>query len=538
MQIRMPKKWIIDPDIQTLHFSGEGQLFDSELLKVLRRINTVIGLCEIAKIANAMFWKVDESTRARSVLFRDGQILFSQWAMAYLSAGLIRSGGNDFRKRTFTRPPYIFDNIVILNNIHHNCLVQPELLPGSQMKTVEDLDSFLLRTAFEQFPYQLDPVSEMARSIYLFGQLSEKVQTSDIDNLKNLFAEITGLSMENYFDISFGIAVLTQEKPVFSPEALSQTPVITLQNALSPENLSKYLNFMSISYSEFRKEDLERNNDLPPEYTRYRFNPLCRRPIIISQKEKILLVPNASLFVRAAFPGLFWLFDSYFYQQGKIEEFRRYFSGVFELYVGEVLKDIYGSSVKRGGDVKDNYEFFDWYVEHESMYYLFEAKAYQYPFKIQTRALPEDVEKDVAKKIGDLIDQIGRKMRDVNLLPELKKFKGKDLYPVAVIWNMPLISTKRFADRISQMIEVTKKKYGLDNLSIHIMELRELENLISVGSPVALKEIFERADVEPNESIGSIIGNRFGYARNPMLQRIFKEFTDRISPTIADPSLR
>ena len=534
----MPKKWIVDNDIHEVHAKGEGLLFDDELLPVLRRINTAIGLCEIGKIANTMFWKNDASTRSRSVTFQNGQILFSQWAMAYLAAGLIRSGGNDYRRRIFTKPGRLFDNLIVLNNTHHNCLVQPELLPGRGMESLSDLDSFFLRTVFEQFPYQFDPVSEMARSIYLFEELSEQVETPEIPNLKSLFTEITGLTLTDYLNISFAVAAMTQERPVFSPLLLSQTPIVTLQQTLSVENLTKYLNVMAIDYSTFREIDHRRNQDLPKEYTRFRFNPLVRTPIVVSQKDKLHIVPNASLFIRAAFPGLFWLFDTHFYALGKIEEFRRYFSKIFELYTGKVLKDIYGQMVKHGGEIKEGYEFFDWYTEYNGICYLFEVKAYQYPHKTQTKALPEDVEEVVNKKIGKLIDQIGRKMRDVKTLAFLECFRSKRLSPVAVIWDMPLISTSRFRERIQQIIEETKKKYSLDELNLHIMESHELENLVSVGHPIPLNEVFEEADREVNESIGSIINRRYKPKRNPTLQKIFNDFTDRISPAIADKTLR
>ncbi len=534
----MPKQWIVDNDIYQIYSIGEGLLSDGELLSVLKRVNTAVGLCEIGKIANAMFWKPDSSTRSRSTLFQGEQILFSQWAMAYLAAGLVRAGGNDYRRRIFAKPGQPLDNLIVLNNTHHNCLVQPELLPGHEMKTPGDLDSFFLRTIFEQLPYQLDPVSEMARSIHLFKELSEQVQTPEIPNLQQLFTDITGLTLDDYFDISFAISAMTQERPVFSPLLLSQTPVVTLQKTLSMENLEKYLCLMAVDYSVFRENDYRGNRELPQEYTRFRFNPLVRTPIVISQKEKLHIVPNASLFIRASFSGLFWLFDSHFYALGKITEFRQYFSKIYEIYVGNILKDIYGDIVKHGGDLKTNYEFFDWYFDYDGTCYLFEVKAYQYPYEIHTKALPEDVEADVTRKIGGLIDQVARKMRDVNTLPFLKDFQTKQLCPVAVMWNMPLISTSRFSEKITQMIAEAKAKYSLETLDIHIMENHELENLVSVGRPIPLNEIFEEADRETNESIGSIINRRYKPTRNPTLQKIFTEFTDRISPAIADKSLR
>lgn len=535
----MPKPLIVDSDIHAFDLAGEGQLYDADLLTVLKRFETRVGLSEIGLVSKQIFWQQNPNIRSRAALFDGDSILFSQWALAYLAAALIRSGGNDYRKRTFAVPGRPLNNLIALNGVRHDHLALPELLPGYGPMTRENLDSTTLRMAFEQFPYQTDALSDMARSIYLFNELSEKVQTDDIKDLKALFLEITGLTMAVYFDISFAIACLTQERSVVSLKTISETEVATMKGVLSIDNLQKYVKFMGADYSSFRKMDEEMNRTLPPEYTRYRFNPLCRTPIVISQRDNLHIIPSTSLFVRAAFPGLFWLFDSYFFERKEIEKFRDYFGKLYELYVGDVLKDIYGpEQVKHGGYLQKSYEFFDWYVEYKDVIYLFEAKAYQYPLKIQTVATLQDIDSVSEQKIGYIVDQVGRKMRDVKIEGFLAEFRGKRLCPVVVIWDMPLISSKQFAEKISRLIVETKKKYGLDELALHFMEIHELELLVSLGKPTPLSDVFEEVDREFHENAGSVIRRRYMPSQNPMLKRIFSEFTDRISPAIADRTLR
>ncbi len=502
-----------DRGIIDIHHAMEGSVSEEQVKNTLRKYNLREGLLCLAKESARIFDTKDKNTLGYAGYHHQGTGTYiTQFSLAYLANLLIISGTNDYKRALLDNR----SNLTILCNVHSNCIVCPELVEGIGSGMM-GINSLMVRMSTEQLEYQFNILNLVARNIVLFRELTETIPYEDSVYLSSIFEKETGLNFQEYFFLTMASWAATFKKGFFRKYWLTGARIPTMASALTDGKVSSFLTMMACDYTIFRETDEQFNLKLDPIFTKYRFNPLSIFPILkTSQVEYI--IPNTIYFLKKAFGGIFWWFDSYFNKQGEILKFRRYFGLVFEKYVGLILKGIYGDSnvnpeVVYDGDKK----FFDWWVEKEDKVYLFEAKAYQFPLETKHTGDRKLIEKELENKIVKTVVQVHQAILSVDRFSELSFFKGKNLIPVVICLNIPFISSSAYKEHIKQKlveIEVKNPKLkGISERKIRYLNIDELEDFSSASKQVDLEDAFQQTENVPGEGFRSIyekIGVRKG----------------------------
>jgi hypothetical protein len=412
-------------------------------------------------------------------------IYITQFAIEYLAAAFILSGSNNWKSESIKSK----DNLLGLFNIYHNTLVQ-------KMSDPTDITTLLVPMTFQQFVSQADARNVFARQWYIFHKIYSRLEEDAFENLNSIFLKEVGLSMLEYTKLGFTIFATILAMPRFNIGELGATVMPGLNDVFNEEKVGIFLNHVSATYDDFRKLDKEINRDLDPIYTKTRFNPLWQKPIVRLGTNDYL-VPSTSAYITATFKGLFWWFDTYFYSQSrdKGDKFRTYFGSLFEEYIGDVLKDIYREEhVKPAisyGSKKAGGEFFDWIVETPSKILLFEAKGSQFPLNVLQKGDPESIRNEVVSKIVKAIKQTYKQVKNIEAYEELKHLRGKEVVPIAVFYDVPLVSTPMYDASIQRELDTLESSYpGIKDFQCLRLSMEELEsyyyasNIIDIDTPL------------------------------------------------------
>lgn len=453
-------------------------------------------------------------------------VLVTQFAIEYLAAACILSGSNNWKSESIKSR----DNLLGLLNIYHNSLVQ---------KTREKftITSLLIPMYFQQIISQTDPKNTLSRQWYLFCKIHPRLNNKDFSNLDVILKNETGLSMLEYTKLAFVIFATVLTFPRFHIGKLTGANIKGLNDVLGEEKMGAFLNLVSSSYEEFRKLDAEINKDLDPVYTKTRFNPLWLKPLV-KLGENDYLAPSTTAYMTSTFKGLFWWFDNYFRKQSnsKGNDFRSYFGSLYEEYVGDVTKDIYGennvSPEISYGSKKNGRKFFDWIVAKDDKVFLFEAKGYQFPLEILQKGDPEGIRKEVVNRIIKTIIQMYKRVQDVENFEELKHLRGKKLVPIAVFYEIPLVSTTIYEDNILSALEDLEKKYrGIKDFKRYLLGIEELEHYYYVSETEDIDDLTDRVIKNPQTGFNREVTelcHKDPTSKKNILDRAFNEYCDDV----------
>lgn len=521
-----------DSDIGELKNKAEGTVTEEELKSVLKRYNLRDGLIALGKASNFVLNAKGEGSIGKAA-FRDPKtgVFITQFGLAYLANILIISGANDYKSKYIGKK----QNLLLLLNIYSNCLIFPEIKRDRDISfTKKDLTSMMVRMHAEQFEYQFNTVLLIARTIVIFTETVNQVAPKRFAPLATIFEQETGLTFEEYFFLAMAVWACVQQTATFRKESLTGAQIQSMQKVLTDEKITSFLKILSADYQTFRTEDQRTNDTLDPVFTKFRFNPLLVYPIIKTDRSEIdpYIVPNALAFVKKAFGGLYWWFHRYFESSGNWHDFRDYYGQIFEQYVGQILKQTYGE-VNVHPEIKyNNGKFIDWWVEHNSKIYLFEAKAYQFAlFTKQTGDL-ELLVKEVKSKIVQTIEQVYKRLQDIQKYDELSIFRGKKLIPVIVFMEIPLASGNLYKEIVDEELEQLEKSglKGIKEAKIHFLNIEELEFYDSAVDKIPLEEAFAQYENNIKEGFLSVIGKEVNkQLRNKYLDEVYYSFWKKMT---------
>lgn len=446
------------------------------------------------KIFNNGFRETEYRILSRGGVRHVSGIFVTQFAIEYLVNLFLISGSNDYKRESLKNK----DNLFGLFNIYQNSILTHKYDVKEHGAT-----SLIIPIAFQQFRSQLDPKNMFIRQMYLFGY---PAQDGGI-NLDDVFFKNVGLTISDYLRLTFiYFALATQQKPHFTRNIRFEGSVTIFKEVLIQEKVDKFLDFLSLSYNDFRILDdkLNQNSEVG---TKSRFNPLWIKPIVKLQ-DNTYLIPSISAYFTACFDGLFWFFDNYFKENDEegLTKFRKEFGkNNFEKYVGDNLNYIYGN---KGVDVGIKYgkgsnsEFFDWIVKKGNKRYLIEAKAYQFSlFTLQTGNLV-GVKSEI-KKIVDTIVQMYKRIKDIYSYSELNDFKNTENIPIAIFYKIPFISGPMYNEYIFEEISKLEEKYiGIKDFKFHLMSIEELEIFFHASHVVDVEDILVKVK---NDHIGNFV---------------------------------
>jgi len=171
----------------------------------------------------------------------------------------------------------------LLNKIKYNI--------GNSIKYLNPGDSsgmnkFMRRNAFQQFGYQSElSKADIGRQIYLFNNLSWNYPVGE------KFKEVTGVSFEDFFEISFACwSILGQEKRIQA--YIEKNMLSSVSQIYGDEVLDKYLNTLSLDFYGLKKfiaADYEKCGDIEQQF--YEQTPLKTFPLLKVDKRYYCYYP-------------------------------------------------------------------------------------------------------------------------------------------------------------------------------------------------------------------------------------------------------
>lgn len=513
---------IADSGIAYLANKPEGSVTEDEVKTLLRRYNVRDGLLFFGKTSNFVFNASDENKIGKAG-YRDPEtgVFITQFGLAYLANMLIISGSNDYKSKQVEDK----ENILSLSNMHSNCIEFPEIKKDSSGQI--NIISLFVQMHGEQFEFQFDGVLLIARTIVIYTKIINNVLPSKFEPLADVFKKTTGLSLDEYFFLSLAVWSSGNAKVAFRKEYLTEAKIPQLQRYLTDEKVSLFLNMISADYSTFRSEDEKMNENLLPINTKYRFNPLFTYPIIKTKREDNApyIMPNTICFVKRAFGGLYWWFERYFKNLEQHLDFRTYFGSVFELYVGVILKQIFGDKNVHPEIIYKNGKFIDWWVEKSGKIYLFEAKAYQFALPTKQTGDYEMVVEEIKKKVAQTIRQVYKRIYEIDSVNELALFRKKKLIPIIVFLELPFISSNIYKEIITkelEKIESDENLKGLSKMKIYLLNIEELELYADVSKKIELEDVFLKYENNSGEGFLSILSKeKSSRLINPYLYKVY-----------------
>jgi len=510
---------------------GEGNLTELELKTILRRYNLRDGLVIIGRMSSAAFNDNSEHRIGKAAVREPKTGVFiTQFALAYLANALITSGGNDYRSKQIGDK----QNLLTLLNVYSNDLIAPELKRDKTVPfTRKDLVSSLVRMHAEQFEYQFDYRNLIARTIVIFTDIANSITPEKFEPLNTIFEREVELSFQDYLTLVMAVWSSTQELATFRKEVLTTANIPSMQSAFTEEKIENFLKMLSTDYETFRRIDTEANTNLDPVFTKYRFNPLLIYPIIKTDKNMTdpYVVPNTLCLFKKGFGGLYWWFHRYFEISGNQLAFRTYYGKLFEQYAGIVLKHMYGDSNVHPEVLYPKGKFFDWWVQKDSKIYLFEIKAYQFALPTKQTGDPQAIVKEVKSKIVETVVQVYKRISEIEKYKELAVFKDKEIIPVVVFMEIPLVSGHLYKEMVQDELELLEKDFtGIKDLKIHLLNIEELELYQSVVDKVSLEEVFNRYEKDLSQGFISTIHTELGGTpRNDYLDKVCMDFLNRMT---------
>lgn len=521
-----------DKDIVELHYEREREATEEDFKKVLKKYNLKKGLITLGSVSSFIYWTEDPN-KINMVIYREPEtdVLISQFSLAYLANILLISGGNDYKTKYISHK----DNLILLIDSYYNRLINPPLTK---------LAPFMIRIDTEQLNFKFRSVHMIARTVLIFNELIRDIKPDKFDVLSDIFQRKTGLTIYDYLVLCFTVLIRSLRAVTFTINTFTDANIPELKQVLTEDKIIKFLNILKADYKKFLEEDIRMNQNLETLFTKTRFNPLLVYPIIETYAKEFgdpYVIPNILAYIKRAYGGLYWWFHRYFENQDKQLDFRTYFGDVFQEYVGRILKGIYGEEkVKPEIPYGSGLKFVDWWVERGDKIYLFESKAYQFALLSRQTGEAQIIIQNEIKKIVDSIEQVYRRVQDIPKYKELKRFMKKQIFPFIIFMDFPYISTNLLEPWIKaglREIEQKEQITGLENFTVLLMNIEDLELYDAVVDDIELEEVFQKLKDNVRDSFESIIRKIKGTydLRNRYLYKVYKDFMKMGFGRLAEP---
>lgn len=531
-------------DIVELNKKGFNGVTEEDIKTVLGRYSLGQGLWFLGTTSKLIYecWNGEKQTNYE-VLGLGGirnpstGAIVTQFYLAYVANILIISRSNDWKSKQLIEAGK--NNLEILSNVYHNCLLMHRIYEedSTPEEKAENVKSMLIRLYQEQLTLQFYYIDLIARNYVLFCKISKDSHSYDF--IHETFKRVNGISIEDYFYIGLAIfALAITKEPLFMTSQLTEATVTDALGRLSPENVDAFLRIRSADYFKFREIDSQRNVNSSEWYTKTRYNPLNQRSIIKIQnpiRGRDYVIPSYPLYVKSTF-DLFWYFDEYFSSISQSEQikFRSAFGDMFEDYVEKLLKHIYGEDKVKGeikyitpkGEVK----FLDFYIEVENKIYVFEAKANRFRLPTLQVGLESVLIDDEIKKFTKPIIQIRDRFKDIDTYEELKFFRGKELVPFVIFFDIPFVNDPEFYEGVLSKTDLGKEVIQiLADLNVNCCNINEFEKYAEHSDAVNLEDIFK--EIRKNPKGTALISESLKYPHNLrelFLTKEFDEFKEQV----------
>jgi len=389
------------------------------------------------------------------------------WQMAFLVKALILKA-NDFKREEFD-----IRTLKLCANMYNN-LYEP-LLNASRDDPFL-IQSYYLRAAYEQFPYQEKFWNLVPRILYLYKCLNNVPKTKRAFDISQAIHDLYQLSIEDLLIIGCCAAASVRKGGYFDPKNIINTLPNRFKGHLTEDKVKHFLQEVVLDYHNFREKAREEEKKVPSGFEKYAFNPLREYPIIRTDQKRDgkrhYVIPIPLLLLRRISDGVYYdLFAKY------KDKFSQFFGLVFEEYVGSLLGElydndhlirepVYGKPLKKGPD---------WIILEDNYAILIECTINRLTKKIKSLGDFSELQKKLQQKLVSCIEKYPQKIEDIKTgktgIPSYDRITS--FYPLVVVLDRLYGANSTIRDLINS--ELRKKE--MDDFSYQILWIGELEDL-------------------------------------------------------------
>jgi hypothetical protein len=312
------------------------------------------------------------------------------WALAAAAKASLVAGNEH-------RAPGVTDADVAAICGAYNALDTP--LAHEPTDATESVGAFLVRTSYEQFPYQQSYFEEISRLSALF----EKLDALDTRVLNHaLIEEILGCKLEEWTVGGFILATSTQANTgFFDPNWSGVREAIdpffsadTLRAIFESQFLTDLPRFRAEAKAAEQRDARLRHHE---------YNPLASRPFITLADGRFI-APQPHFVFQKLSPAALYYAALGFLDNARAARFSEDLGLVFEDYVGRQLRLVPDATVVPEISYDDNKRSVDWFVVFNKLVLLVEAKTTR--LTAVSRLGGGSLENDVKRCLGKAYDQI------------------------------------------------------------------------------------------------------------------------------------
>ena len=477
---------IFGKDIFTYSSRGGRQYSPDEIGRYLGKFKLCNALALIGKLSHHML------VSHKNLYFIEGyDIPIANGTLAYLSMRLIEKS-NDYRSKDMT-----IDDLLVAVDMFFG-------LPDLFQECSDNPQSCLMRFGASQFDYDRENRNLLARTLIIYRDLWNTVSDASQVNIDTAIQSFSGLTLHEILVLGLFFSGRAKDGR-FGLEEMGEYPA-TIKDCLTLDKQQTFVNWISCKYEEFRSRSV---TDLPIriEYEKFRFNPLCVKPIIIPDRNlspgfsQVYLTPIPTLIYGRVTRGIFFSLADHFRESGDSNPFRSAFGVVFQEYVGLILKKALGEdNVQREwryglkGYSKDTP---DWFVIKDGVAVLIEVKQAGLSLIAKQWGDTEDIKKALKRSIGAGVKQMWEFERaiETGLCTCPDWFNGVKISDrLVVTYDRPYFLNSTLRDEIRQMYTLPGTYHW------HTISVEELEYFLGATGTNFTKALSEkRLAVEEDE---------------------------------------
>jgi len=428
--------------------------------------------------------KLDEAHQAMRQVTLNGQnAIVTQHTFAELCMWAIRNHDS-----AGTRKPLPQDVVRMANNIYS---IQDPFL-GTNAGGIMTL----VRTAYEQFPYQEQLQYLVPRHIMLYLESNPPQPSFDLDGE---FRKVTGLSVKDFMMIGFIFYAAAIPFHSFERAFIENTQVTSVRPYVTPDKIDAFLAAVGADFRDFKNRRLEEEKTAPG-LGRFTFNPLLSRPVI-KLPNGSLCVPIPRLLIYRITQGIYYdLLDAN--RQPKGNKFSDWFGYAFQEYIGKLLKETFGDD-----KVYSEAAGVDWLVILGDSALVLECRSGRLPKKIRSHTDRTEVTEMIKRNIVDPAEKLPGKIEKIAKgTSGIPTDKVKTYLP-AIITYQEWYPTALTLDLARQEL----KRINAEDFHFNLMSADDLEWLLAWAQhedPVSVLQEMRNDVANKDLSVGQYVGVR------------------------------
>lgn len=305
--------------------------------------------------------------------------------------------------------PPTLDDLTYLNHLVVG-LADPYLDVATGVIEDDALESFTLRVAFQQFPYQLPPFNELARLRPMFNRTYPSTAFRVMND--ELITELIGTDIDNYLDFGpFFLAAVMSNRGVFDPAWLDRPEMAAIAEAfpaaMPPGAAASVFSRFVRSPDELRRIARQERHD-DPRMRQYDFNPLAATPFVTLPGGAGLAPQPFFVTSRFAPSAIYYAGLDYFSDNRVVQnDFTKDFGVVNEAYTVDQLAQLKSIGLAVVGEIEyqTGKKSVDVTVEMPDALLMFEVKSSRptLPSRTSLAAYTKHLKRDLKKAVEQLI---------------------------------------------------------------------------------------------------------------------------------------